>query len=282
MNEIKTLFLLSTLTLLMIIIGQLFGGSDGMLIAFLIAVATNFFAYFFSSQMALSAYNAEELTYQDSPWLHDTISELARNANLPKPKIYMAQMGVPNAFATGRSPDDAAIAVTPEIMNLLNENELRGVLAHEMAHIKNRDILISSIAATLAGAISILVNFMGMFANSRQNRPNPIVSIIIAIVAPLAAMIIQMAISRSREFLADQIGAKIANDPNGLADALLAISSTINRELEDGQEADIKPNTAHMMIINPLGGWLRTLFSTHPSTQERVSRLRSMSKNYKH
>jgi len=277
MNEIKTLFLLSSLTLLMIFVGQMAGGYEGMLIAFAIAVATNFFAYFFSSQMALNAYNATQLSYEDSPWLHDTIAELAHNAGIPKPKIYIAQMGVPNAFATGRNPQNAAIAVTPEIMELLNAEELRGVLAHEMAHIKNSDILISSIAATLAGAISMLINFMGMFAHSRNSRVNPIVTILLAILAPLAAMIIQMAISRSREFLADEEGAKIAKDPNGLADALLAISGNIDRNLEQGYESQAKPNTAHMMIINPLGGWMRSLFSTHPSTQERVARLRSMS-----
>jgi heat shock protein HtpX len=247
---------------MVVFIGFLFGGSNGMMIAVVSAIVMNGVGYFFSDKMALASYNAKEIDYDNSPEIHQMVEELCSNANIPKPKIYVAQMGVPNAFATGRNPANASIAVTPELLDTLSFDELRGVIAHELAHIKNRDILISSIAAIIASMISI-------FAQRGGNNRNPILSIIALVVAPLAASIIQMAISRNREFLADEIGAKISNSPMGLANAL--------RKLQNYRTDRISTSTAHMMIINQLdGGLLKSLFSTHPDTNERIRRLEMM------
>ncbi|MGC8941107.1 MAG: zinc metalloprotease HtpX [Sulfurihydrogenibium sp.] len=286
-NQLKTVLFLGILTGLFLAIGHLVAGKQGMIIAFVVAMVMNFFSYFFSDKMALAMYGAREISYEEAPWLHQMVEDLARRAGIPKPKIYLAPIHVPNAFATGRDPEHAAVAVTSGILQILNKDELRGVLAHELGHIKNRDILISSIAATIGGAISMLANmayYTSFLGGRDENNGNLIANIIGAlilfIVAPLAATLIQMAISRSREFLADEAGAKISGCPLCLANALRKLEEMAqNPNLQEVASQEVNPGTAHMMIINPLrADTIMKLFSTHPPTEERIRRLEELAR----
>ena len=274
-NWIKTSILMAGIVALFGALGGMIGGQQGMLIALVFAGAMNIWAYWFSDKMVLKMYRAREVDASSSPYLYNMVCELAQRAELPMPKVYVIDDAQPNAFATGRNPEHAAVAATTGIMQMLSERELRGVMAHELAHVKNRDILISTISATIAGAISSLAQFGMFFGSNDEDRPNPIVSIILMILAPLAGMLIQMAISRTREFGADRGGAEISGDPNALADALAKIDAYARGI--PMRTAEAHPETAQMMIMNPLsGGGLKGLFSTHPSTEERIARLRAM------
>ena len=244
-----------------------------MMYAFFFAIAMNFFSYWFSDKIVLSMYNAMPVLPEKEPKLYEMVSALAVNAQIPTPKIYYIKSPMPNAFATGRDPQHAVVAITEGLVELLDDNELRGVISHEMSHIKNRDILINCIASVLAGAIMILVRFSFWFGGDRnRNNGGAIIALLLMIFAPIAAMLIQMAISRSREYIADADGAKISNDPLALASAL--------RKLSEGNlkmKNDVNPQTAHMFIVNPLmGGGLENMFSTHPPIQERIKRLEEM------
>jgi heat shock protein HtpX len=276
-NLLKTAVLMAAITALFVAIGSVLGGRQGMAIALVVALGMNFFSYWFSDKLVLKMYRAQEVDATSAPQFYRMVAELAQRAELPMPKVYLIQEDAPNAFATGRNPQNAAVAATTGILRVLSERELRGVMAHELAHVKHRDILISTISATMAGAISMLANF-AMFFGGRdsEGRPvNPIASIAVMLLAPLAAGLIQMAISRAREFEADRGGAEISGDPQALASALQKIQHYARgTHLE---AAERHPETAQMMIMNPLsGGGLRGLFSTHPSTEERVARLLAM------
>jgi heat shock protein HtpX len=259
------------------IIGGYLGGSSGMLMALIFAGGMNLFAYWFSDSMVLKMYNAQEVDETSAPQFYAMIRELAQRAGLPMPHVYLINEAQPNAFATGRNPEHAAVAATTGILHLLSARELRGVMAHELTHVRHRDILISTISATMAGAISALANFAMFFGgrDSDGRRSNPIASIAVALLAPLAASLIQMAISRAREFEADRGGAEISGDPDALADALSKIDAYARGIRMP--TADEHPATAQMMIISPLaGGGMAGLFSTHPPTEERVQRLREL------
>lgn len=264
---------MAAMIVLFALIGGGIYGETGMIIAFLVAVALNFGSYWFSDKIVLRMYRAQEVTVQEAPELYRMVDRLRQNAGLPMPKVYVMPSDQPNAFATGRNPAHAAVAVTNGIVRLLSREELEGVIAHELAHVKNRDILTSSIAATLAAAITLLARF-GMFAGGDRDRGSFVTNLLMMILAPVAAMMIQMAISRSREFAADRGGAEICGSPRSLASAL--------SRLEKGTERiamDANPATAHMFIMNPFSGskgGLRTLFSTHPSTEQRIERLMAM------
>ena len=275
-NWLKTAILMAGILALFAAVGGAIGGAQGMLIAFLLGAGMNFFAYWFSDKMVLRMYNAQEVDEASSPYLYNMVRELAQRAQIPMPRVYLIDEAQPNAFATGRNPDHAAVAATTGILQMLSARELRGVMAHELSHVKHRDILISTISATIAGAISSLAQFGMLFGGSRDGeRANPIVSIVVMILAPIAAMLIQMAISRAREFEADRGGAEISGDPNALADALAKIDAYA-RDIPM-HTAEAHPETAQMMIMNPLsGGGIRGLFSTHPATEERIERLRAM------
>ena len=278
-NWFKTTILFAAILALFMMIGGLIGGREGMLMALLIGGGMNFFAYWFSDKMVLRMYNAQPVDETSSPYLYNMVHELAGRAGLPMPRVYLIDEAQPNAFATGRNPENAAVAATTGIVSLLSERELRGVMAHELAHVKHRDILTSTIAATLAGAISALANFAMFFGGrDEEGRPaNAVVSIIVAIIAPLAAALIQMAISRAREFEADRGGAEISGDPLALASALGKIDAYARGIPFPTAEAH--PATAQMMIMNPLaGGGIDTLFSTHPKTAERIARLEAMAR----
>jgi len=276
-NLLKTAVLMAAITALFMAIGAMIGGRAGMMVALLVAVGMNFFSYWFSDKMVLRMYNAQEVDESSAPQFYRMVRELAQRAQLPMPRVYLINEDAPNAFATGRNPEHAAVAATTGILRVLSERELRGVMAHELAHVRHRDILISTVSATMAGAISMLANF-AMFFGGRdsEGRPqNPIVGLLVMLLAPLAASLIQMAISRAREFEADRGGAEISGDPQALASAL----QKIHRYAQGMplEAAERHPETAQMMIMNPLsGGGLRGLFSTHPSTEERVARLMAM------
>ena len=276
-NKIKTFLLLGGLMLFMIFMGNLIGGRSGMYIAFLLASGMNFFAYWFSDKIVLKMYGAQEVSPAEAPELHRMVEDLAREAGIPKPKVYIIPDDSPNAFATGRNPEHAAVAATQGIMRILTPEELKGVLAHEIGHVRNRDILISTIAATMAGAIMILANMVkwgAIFGMGRDDDEGGGIlgAIILAIVAPIAAMLIQMAISRSREYLADETGARLAHNPQSLASALGKLSRGVEQ-----RPMNASPATAHMFIVNPLtGSSLLNLFSTHPPLEERIARLRAM------
>jgi heat shock protein HtpX len=276
-NLLKTAVLMAAITALFMAIGALIGGRAGMMFALLLAVGMNFFSYWFSDKLVLRMYNAQEVDETSAPQFYRMVRELAQRAQLPMPRVYLIQEDAPNAFATGRNPQNAAVAATTGILRVLSERELRGVMAHELAHVKHRDILISTISATMAGAISMLANFAMLFGGRDSNgrSHNPIVGLLVMLLAPLAASLIQMAISRAREFEADRGGAEISGDPQALASALQKI-----HRFAQGmpmEAAERHPETAQMMIMNPLsGGGLRGLFSTHPSTEERVQRLLAM------
>ncbi|NMF97084.1 zinc metalloprotease HtpX [Aromatoleum toluolicum] len=275
-NWLKTSILMAGIVALFGAVGAMLGGKQGMLMALVFGGAMNVWAYWFSDKMVLRMYNARQVDETSSPYLYNMVRGLAQRAGLPMPKVYLIDEEQPNAFATGRNPDHAAVAATTGIVRMLSERELRGVMAHELAHVKNRDILISTMSATVAGAISMLAQFGMFFGGNRDGeRTNPVLGILVMILAPLAAMIIQMAISRTREFGADRGGAEISGDPEALASALAKIDAYARGI--PMHAADAHPETAQMMIMNPLsGGGLRGLFSTHPSTQERVARLREM------
>jgi heat shock protein HtpX len=279
-NLLKTAVLMAAITALFMAIGAMVGGQQGMVLALLLAVGMNFFSYWFSDRMVLKMYNAQEVDASTAPQFYRMVQELAARAQLPMPRVYLINEDAPNAFATGRNPEHAAVAATTGLLRALSEREVRGVMAHELAHVKHRDILISTVSATMAGAISMLANF-AMFFGGRdsEGRPaNPIAGILVAILAPMAAALIQMAISRAREFEADRGGAEISGDPQALASALEKI-----HYIAQGRPmvaAEQHPETAQMMIMNPLsGGGLRGLFSTHPSTEERVHRLLAMARS---
>lgn len=274
-NLMKTAILMAAITALFMAIGSLLGGQTGMLVALAVALGMNFFSYWFSDKLVLKMYNAREVDATSAPQFYRMVEELAQRAGLPMPRVYLINEDAPNAFATGRNPQNAAVAATTGIIRVLSERELRGVMAHELAHVKHRDILISTVSATMAGAISMLANF-AMFFGGRGERQNPIVGLLVMILAPLAASLIQMAISRAREFEADRGGAEISGDPQALASALQKIHAYATRGVPM-QAAERHPETAQMMIMNPLrGGGLRGLFSTHPATEERVARLLAM------
>lgn len=283
-NWFRTALLLGAMTMLMVFLGNLFGGRTGMLFAFMLAMGMNFFSYWFSDKIVLSMYGAQEIGPSDHPELYSIVQELSHRAGLPMPRVYIIPEESPNAFATGRNPDHSAVAVTEGLLRTMNREELKGVLAHEVAHIRNRDILIGSIAATMAGAIMILADMAKwsiFFGGTRDDEEGGsalgIVGIIVmAIVAPIAAMLIQMAISRSREYLADETGARLAGSPLGLANALEKLALYSRRV-----PLDANPATAHMFIVNPLSGSsIMHLFSTHPPIEERIARLKKMATSF--
>jgi len=282
MNTLKTAFLMSLLTILLVVIGGAIGGKGGMTMAFLLAGAMNFFSYWFSDKMVLSMYGAQEISEADDPRFYGIVRQLAQRAGLPMPKVYVIDSDTPNAFATGRNPEHAAVAATSGILRVLRDDELAGVMAHELAHVKNRDILISTIAATFAGAITYLAQMaqwgalFGAGRNDDDEGGGFFGMILMAILAPIAAMLVQMAISRSREFGADAGGASICGNPLSLANALQKLEMA-------NQQIPLEANaaTAHMFIVNPLtGGGLMSLFSTHPPMPERIARLQEMSRTH--
>jgi heat shock protein HtpX len=278
-NWFKTTILMAAIVALFGMIGATLGGQSGMLLALLFAGGMNIWAYWFSDQAVLRMYNAREVDESSAPQFYRMVRELSHNAGLPMPRVYVIDEDQPNAFATGRNPEHAAVAATTGIMRVLSERELRGVMAHELAHVKHRDTLISTISATIAGAISSIAQFGMLFGGSQNGERNvhPVVAILIMIVAPIAAALIQMAISRSREFEADRGGAEISRDPQALAAAL----DKIHRYAQGlpMATAEQHPETAQMMIINPLSAdGIKSLFSTHPATEERVARLMAMAR----
>ena len=281
MNRFKTTLLLTLLTLLMVFMGSAIGGRSGMVVAFVMAAAMNVFSYWFSDKIVLRMYGAQEIGERDHPAFYGMVRRLAAQAGLPMPRVYIIPDQSPNAFATGRNPEHAAVAATEGILRILTPDELEGVMAHELSHVQNRDILISTVAATIAGAISMLGNMLqwgALFGAGRSDDEEGgtgslAASLVMAIVAPIAAMLIQMAVSRSREYLADEAGARICGRPLALANAL--------RKLQSASQViplhDAQPATAHMFIVNPLtGGSLLSLFSTHPPLEERIARLEGM------
>ena len=279
-NLMKTAILMAAITALFMALGSWLGGQQGMMLALIVALGMNFFSYWYSDTMVLKMYNAQEVDEMSAPQFYRMVRELAQRAALPMPRVYLINEDAPNAFATGRNPEHAAVAATTGILQVLSEREMRGVMAHELAHVKHRDILISTVSATMAGAISMLAN-VAMFFGGRNNegRPaNPIVGVLVMLIAPLAASLIQMAISRAREFEADRGGAEISGEPQALASALQKI-----QRYAQGipmQAAERHPETAQMMIMNPLSaGGLRGLFSTHPATEERVERLLALAQS---
>lgn len=278
MNFFKTAVLLTALTLLLIFVGSLIGGRKGMVIAFAFALMINLGSYWWSDKIVLAMYKARPVSEREAPGLFRIIHRLAVRGNLPMPGAYLIPTQVPNAFATGRNPHNAAVAVTEGAMELLNEEELEGVLAHELSHIANRDILIATIAATIAGAVTMLAywaRFAAIFGGFGRNDDEGggfIGLLVMAIVAPIAALFIQLAISRSREYAADRRGAKLAGSPHGLASALEKLDAYAKR-----RPVAVSPSTAHLFIVNPLrAGFVASLFSTHPATEKRVERLRTM------
>jgi len=276
-NWLKTTILMAGIVALFGVVGAAIGGANGMLLALVFGGAMNLFAYWFSDKMVLRMYNAREVDAASAPQFYGLVRELSQRAGLPMPRVYLIDEAQPNAFATGRNPEHAAVAATTGILQLLSARELRGVMAHELAHVRHRDILTSTIAATVAGAISALAQFGFLFGgrSSDGERANPLVGLIVMILAPIAAMLIQMAISRAREFEADRGGAEISGDPRALADAL----EKMERYAKGlpMMAAEEHPATAQMMIINPLSGsGMQNLFSTHPATEMRIARLRAM------
>lgn len=275
MSYFKTAVLLAGLTALFMGVGYLIGGAGGAVVALVIAAATNMFAYWNSDRMVLSMHGAQEVDERSAPELFRMVAELAGRAQLPMPKVYLMDNPQPNAFATGRDPDHAAVAVTTGLLQMLNREELAGVIAHELAHIRNHDTLIMTITATIAGAISMIAQFGMFFGGNRDNGPGIVGSLAMMILAPLSATIVQMAISRTREYSADNMGARICGQPMSLASALLKIDNAAHQI--PNMDAERSPATAHMFIINPLSGQgMDNLFSTHPSTENRVRELQRL------
>ena len=279
MNYFRTGLLLAAMTGLFLAIGYLMAGTTGMVIAFAVAVAMNVFSYWNSDKMVLNMYGAEEVDEHSHPAYYGMVRDLAQNAGLPMPKVYIMDNPQPNAFATGRNPENAAVAATTGLLQRLTHEEVAGVMAHELAHVKNRDTLIMTITATIAGAISMIANFAMFFGRGRDNPLGLIGSIAIMILAPIGAMLVQMAISRTREYAADRMGAEICGQPLWLASALHKISSAAHRVEND--DAERNPATAHMFIINPLSGrGMDNLFSTHPNTDNRIEALTAMANEF--
>jgi heat shock protein HtpX len=278
----KTVLLLTALTVLFIFMGRVIGGQGGMIFAFILALGMNFFSYWFSDKIALAMAGAKEVSEFDAPELHSAVQQLSMNAGIPKPRVYIMNTESPNAFATGRDPSHAAVAVTSGLMRILNRQELEGVLAHELGHIRNRDTLIMTVTATIAGAITMLAQmaqwaliFGGLGGRSDEDRggiADMAVGLLMIILAPIAAMVIQLAISRAREYEADATGARIAGNPLPLANALQKLEATVH-----ARPMEVAPAAAHLFIVNPLGGsgWVN-LFRTHPTTEERVARLNAL------
>ncbi|NKE70544.1 zinc metalloprotease HtpX [Candidatus Manganitrophus noduliformans] len=281
MNALKTTFFLTLLTVLLVFAGKALGGNQGMILAFGFALVMNGISYWFSDKIVLKMYRAQPVTEADAPQLYNIVADLAMRAKMPMPKVYLIDNPTPNAFATGRNPEHAAVAVTTGIMRILNREELTGVLAHELSHVRHRDILISTVAATVAGAISMLANMaqwamifggFGGRSGDREGGMSGLGAIVMIILAPIAAMMIQMAVSRSREFEADAGGAKLCGNPLWLAEALRKLHVGVQRV-----PMDANPATAHMFIVSPLrGGGMMSLFSTHPPMEERIARLEAM------
>ncbi len=279
---LRSVLLLGLLTGLFLFVGNLIAGKAGMTIALVLAGIMNFLAYWFSDKIVLAMYGAREIDYEEAPRLHRMVEELAQRAGMPKPKVYLIPMEQPNAFATGRGPSKGAVAVTAGILNLLDEEELKGVLAHEIGHIKNRDVLVATMAATIAGAISYLVNmfqWMLLLGGSREEGENQnplsiVGSLLLIIITPIIATIIQLAISRSREYMADETGARLTGNPLALARALEKIHNYVYQI-----PANVNQGTAHLFIENPLSGHgIWELFSTHPSTEKRIGRLKELAR----
>ncbi|MBI4636857.1 MAG: zinc metalloprotease HtpX [Candidatus Rokubacteria bacterium] len=278
-NIFKTAILLAVLTAMLVLIGGALGGQQGMLVAFMLALVMNFLSYWFSHKIVLAMYRAQPIEEAQAPRLYAIVRRLATRAGIPMPKVYLIPTDTPNAFATGRNPDNAVVAVTEGIMRVLDEDELEGVLAHELAHVRNRDVLIGTIAATLAGAITYLAHmaqwaamFGGHRSDDEEGGSNPVAALLLAIVAPIAAMLVQLAVSRAREYQADASGARLAGRARGLATALekMHLASQV-------APMAASPATAHLFIVSPLsGGSLMGLFSTHPPIEERIARLRAM------
>mgnify|MGYP000923007740 FL=1 len=279
-TRFRTTMLMALLTGLIVLMGRQLGGSQGMVLAFVLAAAMNIGSYWFSDKIVLAMYRAQPIEEHDAPELYGMVREIAREAQLPMPRLYLIPEETPNAFATGRDPEHAVVAVTEGILRLLSPQEIRGVLAHEMGHVLNRDILVSSIAATLAGVVMMLANmvkwsaiFGGVRSDDEEGGGGILGFLVAAIVAPIAAMLIQMAISRSREYLADETSARLTHNPESLARALEKLAMASHRI----PMMDARPETAHLFIVNPLSGRsLANLFSTHPPIEERIQRLRSM------
>lgn len=276
MNTMKTGLLLAALTALFMSFGYFIGGQGGALIALVVAAGMNLFAYWNADKMLLRMHGAQEVDAHSAPDLHAMVARLARNAGLPMPKVYIIDTPQPNAFATGRDPAHGAVAATTGLMAILSRDELEGVIAHELAHIRNRDTLVMTVTATVAGAISMLANFGMFFGGSRDGeRPNPVVMIAMMILAPLAAMLVQMAISRTREYGADRGGAEISGKPLALASALAKLQAGAQRIVNPAAEHN--PATAHLFIVNPLSGAnMDNLFSTHPNTENRIAALQGI------
>lgn len=272
-NNFRTFFLMAVLTAFFVWIGDQLGGQQGMIIAFVVAAAMNFWAYWFSDKMVLKRYRASEVGQEDGSRLYKIVERLADNADLPMPRIFVVPSKNPNAFATGRNPQHAAVAATEGILQLLDDNELAGVMAHELTHVKNRDILTSTIAATMAGAIA-MISRMGMYGGMRSsnNRSNPLVSILMLVGAPLAAMAIRMLISRTREYAADAGGAEISGQPLALANALNKLHHGVKRFPLENQN----PAHSHMFIMNPFFGGMKKMFATHPPVEERIAKLEEL------
>lgn len=283
-NHFKTILLMAALTGLALAVGYLLGGQGGMVIAFALAAAMNFVSYWFSDKIVLALYRAREIAPHEAPEIHALVDELARRADVPKPRVYIVPSSTPNAFATGRNPRHAAVAVTEGILEILTRDELMAVLAHELGHVRNRDILVGTIAATVAGAISMLANMfmwtsmMGGRDNERDDSPFGAIGAVMAMLfAPIAAALIQMAISRSREYGADATAARLMGTGRPLASALRKLHNGNQYLAMHGQEAKVEPATAHMFIVNPLSGsGFASLFSTHPPVEERIARLEAM------
>ena len=278
MGRIKTFFLMLALMLLFMWVGDMVGGQEGMRTAFWAALAMNFFSYFFSDTVVLKHYKAKQVSQKSAPELYEIVQRLASNANLPMPKVYVVEDNVPNAFATGRNPKHAAVAATTGLLELMNKNEIEGVLAHEMSHVKHYDILTSSVAATFAAAISMLSRFAGYRTNtSNKTRNNAFAALVGAVLMPLAASIVQFAISRTREYAADAGSAKLTKHPEWLISALEKLEAYSKRAVMK----NASPQTAHFFIVNPLAGVqsnLTSLFATHPSTKDRIERLNQIRK----
>lgn len=278
MEVVKTVVLLTLMSVLFVWVGGIMGGTQGMVIALIIAGAMNFVSYFYSDQLVLRHYNAEEISRAQARGLYTIVERLCVKANLPMPKVYIIPDMTPNAFATGRNPTNAAVAVTEGLLQLLDDEEVEAVLAHELSHVRHYDILVGTVAATIAGAIGFVANMMQfgvMFGGDRENRPNPIVMIALAIILPLAAAVIQMAISRNREYMADEGAARLTRHPEWLQSALAKLSN-YNRQ---GMVHEATQESAHMFIINPFSGKdisFASLFSTHPSTEDRIARLEEL------
>lgn len=278
MEQIKTFLLLGSLSILLVFIGGYLGGQGGMLIALVMAGGMNFYAYYFSDTMILKHYNAQEVDPREAPMLYRVVERLVERAEIPMPKVYIVHDHIPNAFATGRNPEHAVVAITTGLLELLNEDEIEGVMAHELSHVRHRDILVATVAATIAGAVAFIANMLqfGAMFGSRNNRNiNPIIMIVMAILLPVAASIIQMTISRSREFMADEGAARLTGHPEWLQNALVKLTNYNVR----GEVQGATPENAHMLIVSPFEGKnfsFSNLFRTHPTTQQRLERLEAL------